>query len=283
MDSTSTSNTPSIASKLQAHSNITDIEEGRTQTLNNIGELQKIEKDYFSKLNNGLAQNSLTPEEKDMLVQKINEISQMRINLYKNLNGMYSFYHSNVASTKNTIEEQSVAIDIVEKELNEAKLRMKEIEQEKYNKLRLVEINNYYGEQYNEHTSIMKVIIMICVPVLILTILLNRGLFPRNLYSVLVIIIVVVGVIYLWKFILSAASRDNMNYQEYTWNFNVQKAPTVDTTGAGATDPWASSTSSGTCEGQACCSDGYLYDSNPSVNKCVLTASVSQPTTTASA
>jgi hypothetical protein len=182
----STSNTPSAASKLQEQthsSNVTEIEEGRVQTLNNISDLQNIEKGYFSKLNDGLLQNSLTPEEKDMLVQKINEISQMRINLYKNLNGMYSFYHTNVASTRNTVEEQSVAIDIVEKELNEAKLRMKAIEEEKYNKLRLVEINTYYGEQYSEHTSIMKLIIMICVPVLLLTILLNQGLFPGERFS----------------------------------------------------------------------------------------------------
>jgi len=279
----STSNTPSAASKLQTQTtNVTDIEEGRVQTLNNISELQNIEKGYFSKLNDGLLQNSMTPEEKDMLVQKINEISQMRINLYKNLNGMYSFYHSNVASTRNTIEEQSVAIDIVEKELNEAKLRMKAVEEEKYNKLRLVEINSYYGEQYSAHTSIMKVIIMICVPVLVLTILLNRGILPRNLYTILVIIIVVVGVIYLWKYVISAVSRDNMNYQEYTWNFKPQNAPAVDTSGAGAKDPWATQLN-GTCQGQACCYDGYTYNSDVNVNMCVPTASLTQSTTTATA
>jgi hypothetical protein len=277
-----TSNTPSAASKLQTQpSNVTEIEEGRVQTLNNIAELQNIEKGYFSKLNDGLLQNSLTPEEKDMIVQKINEISQMRINLYKNLNGMYSFYHTNVASTRNTIEEQSVAIDIVEKELNEAKLRMKAIQEEKYNKLRLVEINSYYGQQYSDHATIMKIIIMICLPVLVLTILLNRGIFPKNLYTILVIIIVVVGVVYLWKYIISAISRDNMNYQEYNWNFKPEDAPAVDTS-AVPVDPWASK-SSGTCTGQACCDAGYTYNSDPSINKCVPTASLTQSTTTAGA
>jgi len=277
-----TPNIPSAASKLQTQrTNVTEIEEGRVQTLNDISELQNIEKGYFSKLNDSLVQNTLTPEEKDMLIQKINEISQMRINLYKNLNGMYSFYHSNVASTRNTIEEQSVAIDIVEKELNEAKLRMKAIEEEKYNKLRLVEINSYYGQQYSAHSSIMKVIIMICLPVLILTILLNRGILPRNLYTILVIIIVVVGVIYLWKYVISTVSRDNMNYQEYTWNFKPQDAPPVDTNSV-PVDPWATK-SNGTCQGQACCDAGYTYNSDVSVNKCVPSASLTQSTTTATA
>jgi len=271
-----------VSSKLHKQSsNITDIEEGRVQTLDNISELQNIEKGYFSKLNDGLLQNSLTPEEKDMLVNKINEISQMRINLYKNLNGMYSFYHTNVASTRDTIEEQSAAIDIVEKELNEAKLRMKAIEEEKYNKLRLVEINSYYGQQYSDHASIMKIIIAICAPVLLLTILLNRGIFPRNLYTILVIIIVVVGVVYLWKYIISSVSRDNMNYQEYTWNFKPQDAPPIDTNVV-PVNPWASK-SKGTCFGQACCDVGYTYNSDPSINKCMPTASLSHSTTTTTA
>lgn len=273
-----TPNIPSAASNLQSNSaNITDIEEGRIQALNDISELQNIEKEYFSKLNNGLTQNSLTPEEKDMLVQKINEISQMRINLYKNLNGMYSFYHSNVASTRNTIEEQSAAIDIVEKELNEAKLRMKAIEEEKYNKLRLVEINSYYGQQYSEHSKIMKIIIITCLPILILTILLNRGIFPRTLYNILVIIIAVTGAIFLGKNIISAMSRDNMNYQEYTWNFNPSDAPPVDTSSSSTTDPWAS-TSTAVCEGQACCDVGYTYNADPTVNKCVLTSTMTTTT-----
>jgi hypothetical protein len=95
------------------------------------------------------------------------------------------------------------------------------------------------------------------------------------------IVIVVVGVIYMWKYIISAVSRDNMNYQEYTWNFKPQDAPPVDTN-AVPVDPWAS-TSNGTCSGQACCDTGYTYNSDPSVNKCVTTASLTQSTTTATA
>jgi hypothetical protein len=278
-----TPNTSSAASTLQnQNQNITDIEEGRSQTLANITDLQNIEKEYFSKLTNDLAQNALTQEEKDNLVQKINQISQMRINLYKNLDGMYSFYHSNVASTRNTIDEQSIAIDIVEKELNESKLKMKEIEQEKYNKLRLVEINNYYSEQYNDHSGIMKTIIIICIPVLILTILSNRGFLPRNLYLVLLIIIVVIGVIYLGKNIIYSMSHDNMNYQEYTWNFKPENAPQVDTSGTGGVDPWDNSTND-TCQGQACCDTGYIYDSSPSINKCIPTDSLTDSSNTSNA
>jgi len=274
-----TPNVASAASNLQGQlSSVVDIDEGRIQTINNISELQDIEKEYFSKLNSGLAQNTLTPEEKDQIVQKINEISQMRINLYKNLNGMYSFYQTNVESTRDTINDQSTAIDIVENELNEAKLRMKEIENEKYNKLRLVEINSYYGEQYNQHSSVMKIVIMIFVPILILTILVNKDIIHRTVYSILLVITVVIGAYYLWEAVLSTVSRDNMNYQEYNWQFNKADAPPVDTTGNNSGEPWPDS-SNETCQGQACCDTGFTYDPSPSVNKCMPSSSLTQTAT----
>jgi hypothetical protein len=277
---TNTPNTSSVASKLQSQNvSMTDIEEGRAQTLSNIAELQNIEKNYFSELNEKVAQNNLTEEEKQSLIDRINEISLMRTNLYKNLNGMYSFYTTNVSSTRNTIEEQNAAIEIVENELNEAKIRMLSVEEDKNNKLRLVEINSYYGEQYSDHAQIMKIIVMICVPVLILTILSNNGLIPRGIYSVLVIVIVSFGLIYIWKYLLNASSHDNMNYEEYTWNFKPQDAPEVDTSAADAVDPWDNTTNV-TCQGQACCDSGYTYDSTPSVNKCVPSDSLTPSTTT---
>jgi hypothetical protein len=276
---TSTPNTSSAASKLQSQSvSMSDIEEGRAQTLSNIAELQNIEKEYFSQLNEKAAQNSLTEDEKQSLIERINEISLMRTNLYKNLNGVYSFYTTNVSSTRNTIEEQNAAIEIVENELNEAKIRMLSVEEDKNNKLRLVEINSYYGEQYSDHAEIMKIIVMICVPVLILTILSNNGLIPRMIYSLLIILVVSFGLIYIWKYFLNASSHDNMNYEEYSWNFKPQDAPAVDTSGGDAVDPWDNTTNV-TCQGQACCDTGYTYDSTPTVNKCVPSDTLTPSTT----
>ena len=96
--------------------NIENIQEGEAQTLSSITQLQIIEKEYFNNLEQGLAQGSLSVESKDAFVQKINQISQMRVNLYKNLNGMYSFYKSNISEKHNTLSDQVVAIEIVEGE-----------------------------------------------------------------------------------------------------------------------------------------------------------------------
>jgi hypothetical protein len=245
--------------------NISDVEDRNAQILTDIQGLQTIEKNLFNNLEQGLASNSLTTEQKEKIVNKINEISQMRTNLYQTMNNGYAFFNKNLSSTRDTLVEQNSAINIVENELNEAKRRLKVIEQEKNNKLRLVEINSYYGQQYNDQTQIMKTVIMICVPILIFSILHNMSIIPSGLYSLLVILVVVVGAIYLWRQILFSVSHDNMNYQEYDWYFNKKTAPSIDTTSTGSGDPWASAGI--VCVGQACCSTGNIYDSTQ--NMCV--------------
>ena len=42
------------------------------------------------------------------------------------------------------------------------------------NKLKLVEINTYYGKSYNAHVDVMKTIVFTCLPILILAIFINE-------------------------------------------------------------------------------------------------------------
>jgi len=150
------------------------------QTLIDIQDLQNIEKGLFSGLETAMANNSLSPEQKNTVIQKINDVSQMRINLYKNISTFNNAFHDNVSSARNTLRDQTIAIEIVEKELNEAKRRLQLLNDEKANKLRLVEINEYYTEKYNFQAKIMKTIIFICIPIIVLGIFTRYGL-PKSI------------------------------------------------------------------------------------------------------
>lgn len=260
----SSSSANKLNSNLQSI-NVDTIQEGKLQTLSNISQLQGIEKEYFNKLEQGATQDNISQPDKDVMIQKINELSQMRINLYKNLNGMNEF--GQVAYTRDTLSEQSSAIDIVENELNESKRRLKSVEEDRTNKLRLVEINTYYGERYNDHTFIMKIIILTCIPVLVLTLFKNAGFIPLNIYIICIIITLSIGVIFLGYHLYYTLYRDNMNYQEYDWWFDSSKAPDVNTDVV-TKDPW-SVTGNSICFGQDCCAPDQVYNSDPSVNKCI--------------
>lgn len=234
------------------------------QILNDIQNLQQFEQELFNTLETN---TSLSVTEQQKLIDKINDLSNFRITLYQTLGGINGFFNNALSSSLGTLKEQTVAIGIVESELNNAKKRLEILEEERNNKIRLVEINEYYGDKYEEHAQLMKIIIFTLIPIIILSIMYNKGILPDMIYRFLIIVISIIGAVYLWRRYASIITRDNMNYQEYDWYFDPNAATTAPTTVTA--DPWLSTSSGvlGTCIGQACCSTGQVYDT--SSNQCV--------------
>ena len=238
--------------------NFDNLQERNQQVLDNISQLQIQEKQMYDSLDDV----TLSSEQKQQIINKINEISQMRMNMYATMKDMYSYYQKNVSASSTTLGQEVVAIDVLENELNEAKKRLNLLQDQKYNKLRLVEINTYYGKRYNAHTRIMKIIVIMCIPLIILAFLANRGLLPSNLYIFLSGLVIIIGLVLLGLQIIDMSNRDNMNWDEYNWYFDRSNAPS-DTTEGTATDPWA--TNSLTCIGSACCYEGSTYDEDKNI------------------
>jgi hypothetical protein len=241
--------------------NSNDSQQTNEQILNDIQTLQTMEQQLFSNLENN---PNLTTQQQQQLVEKMNQLSNMRINLYQTLSGVNNYYQNALNSSQGTLKEQTAAIYIVENELNTAKRRLEALDMEKINKIRLVEINNYYGDKYVEHGNLMKIIIFTLIPVIILAIINKSGILPDTIYYILVMIVAAIGGYFFWMRFGSIITRDNMNYQEYDWYFDPSAAPTGSSSGD---DPWASLGSLGTCIGQECCSAGQLYDET--LDQCV--------------
>jgi hypothetical protein len=243
------------------------------QIITNIKQLQTTEMKLYTSLDD----QNLDPSKRTNIINQINEIGQTRATLYNSLKNMASSYQQNVSTSQDTIQQQMFALDIVENELNEAKLRTQQLENEKYNKLRLVEINTYYGKRFDAHKEIVKVIVYVCIFMLITIILGKKEILPRNIYIVLNGMIIVIGIIVIGKKMIDLSNRDNMNFDEYDWYFDKSKAPSDTTTTSSSSNPWAMPTA--TCVGELCCisNPGMTYDAVQKV--CVLNTSTTLDTT----
>lgn len=244
--------------------NLPNISQNNEQILNDIQSLQQIEQRLFNNLETN---TSLTYQQQQQVIEKMNQLTNMRVNLYQSLEDINSLYDTSLKSSMGALKEQSFAIGIVEDELNRSKKRLELLKSEKNNKIRLVEINEYYGDKYAEHSQLMKIIIFTLIPVIILAILNNTGLIPRAIYNILMFIIIIIGVYFILIRYASIISRDNMNYQEYNFSFDANKAPTGKK--SDDSDPWTTPDMYGTCIGEYCCSDNQTYDDN--LNKCLAT------------
>jgi hypothetical protein len=240
-----------------------NLQEKNQQVLNNISQLQLQEKQLYDSLND----ITLTTDQKQQIINKINEISQIRMNMYSGIKDMYSYYQKNVETSRTTLSQELLAIDILENELNQSKRRLNALEDEKANKLRLVEINTYYGKRYNAHTKLMKIIVITCIPIIILSVLANIGFLPSKLYTFLTGIVIVIGGIFVGLELIDFSNRDNMNWDEYNWYFDKSQAPSPSSTtideGSSSTDPWETPTA--VCVGSACCYDGSTYDEQQNI------------------
>lgn len=241
------------------------IQNNDEQILNDIQSLQQMEQQLLNSLESN---PNLNAEQQKQIIEKMNQLSNMRMNLYTTLSSVNNYFENTLNNSIESLKEQVIAIDIVEKELDRSKKRLKILEEEKNNKIRLVEINSYFGEKYAEHSQLMKIVIFMLIPVIILAFLNNKGFLPNSIYYGLVIVVSFIGAYFFWRRFVSIIMRDNMNYQEYNWAFNPSTASPTSVSSSVEGDPWSGNLNLGTCVGNACCASGLLYDST--INQCIL-------------
>lgn len=254
----------SSATPTTTTSNTTNTIDRNKQTLTDIQSLQNNEQDLFTQLEMNIANNTLTPDLKKKLTGQIGKLTEMRVNLYSFLNNNSQNTIGNFVSTNNLYGQQGEAIVIVENELNETKRRLLELNDIKSNNLRMVEINKYYGDKYQDQTYFMMYVVIICIILIILKFLSNRNILPNSIYVILLIITLTTGFIFLfWKLVYLYA-HDNFDYSKYKWSFNTANAPKIDTSNPDGQNPWKFP---GIPDTDLCnnvssyCGDGTTYDS----------------------
>lgn len=255
------------------------LNEGKDQTLKSIQELQEMEKKLYTQLESSSA-NTGDALSEEKIIKRINELSEMRTGLFKTLSDKYSLLQNSVAETRVDLVDQMTVVGIVENELNNAKANLNSIQNAKNDKMRMVEINTYYGQRYEAHTGVMKLVIMTCVPLLILAILNKKQIIPSNISNGLSTVVIIIGAILIIKQVLELNSRDNMNYDEIDWQFNPDNIkPTVyeydrqqlegtqiESEIRDEAQNLAANIGLG-CIGASCCSKDMTYDNK--TNKCI--------------
>ena len=125
----------------------------------------------------------------------------------------------------------------------------------------MVEINTYEAKRLNANKNMMKTVVILCVLLIAVTFLYNQGLIGENISRILFAIIIVGGILYLGYLIMDMYNRDNMNYDEYEFDFDPEAAK------ARLDDANKNNGDAGGCINNNCCSDGTVWDQ--ALYKCV--------------
>jgi len=231
--------------------------------LDKLGQLQATEEGLYSTLtqnaeNVALGQpNTFTDSEIDEITARINTLSTTRVNLYNTISDTYHSQATNESVAKESLDQQTKTLGLLEKELNKSKKRLTTLEDERYNKLKMVEINTYYSEQYSAYSNFMKMFSLIIIA-LLLAVALSYIPVIRVMSKPLIYIISLVGSILIIRSMVNLAMRRKDNYNEFLWPI----APATDTGGDSTTDVGITVDMPYLCSTSSCCSDGTIWSNS---------------------
>ena len=215
---------------------------------------------------------TVTPEV-TAIVNSINSLSDARIAMFKSISDNAGNLQNAVSTTRTDLVSQLTLLQVVEDQLNKATKSMNDKQNRNDTKIRQVEINTYYGQRYAAQSDLMKMIIIICVPLLILFILRRKGLLPDLISRYAIGITLAVGAIFVIRAAWNISTRSNINFDEFNWNYEDPSAqvPTIWQYNKehlfNFDNPIKSLVGNlGLCVGSNCCANGMYFD--PSKQQC---------------
>ena len=234
-------------------------------TLDKIRQLQQTEEGLYKALTKN-AENvasgrpqTFSDDEVSDITNQINSLSAARVNLYNTISETYHSQAVNENNAQESLSQQTKTLQLLEQELNKSKKNLSKLKDEKYNQLKMIEINTYYSKQYDSHRRLMRIIASVGVCLLIAIGLEHT---PIGIVSKpLTVLICFVGGFLIFKRIINMVMRRNDNYDEFTW----PSAPTTDQDLTTANSPNSSVISvTGVdmpymCSSASCCNEGTIW------------------------
>lgn len=243
------------------------IDQSKTNLKSGISELQLSSENIRNIL--ATQGDSLSPEQINQFKQSLmqqNELANTMINV---AGSQGQALGNNLRAASNNLINQMVITDLLQNEVTNAEDAYYALKQDNNDKLRMVEINRYYTERYKAQSDLMKLIIFFAVPLLLITILANKGILPKNIAYILGGVLVVIGLIMVIGKIIDINSRDNFNFSEYKLDFNPKESEVGENAspiGSGIEENYQASLNAlekqlGVyCDGQECCDPPHPKD-----------------------
>lgn len=244
-----------------------DLEETLNDLTSYIRQLQGVEQSMYKVLRNN---PNISDVDKEEAVSQINELSAKREELNHEINSLGERAKLDLKIDFQAFQQQMRIVEAAERQLNESKIKLKLLNDEKLNKLRLVQINTYYLKRYDALSSLIKRFVLFIAIAIVIAVLMQKGILPGSIGSIIMAVYFALGFAYFYIGYMDIVSRSKRNFDEYEWPFDRN----MDSTELGEYDSSegdiytsADGGNNEPCMGEACCSKGMVYDETE--GKCV--------------
>lgn len=157
------------------------------------------------------------------LINKINDLGKARKALFTNLQEIYADKRNNVLTSRDNLIQQYTTAQIVENQLNSVKKNIAGLQGDKYNQLRMVEINKYATDRFQAYSKFYLLILYFIIPMIILGIISKynfiseRFISKQNSNNIILVLMIInsgLALYFIVKKYLDISNRDNMNFNQ---------------------------------------------------------------------
>jgi hypothetical protein len=228
------------------------------QMLESVQNLQNSQKDLMNKY-----ASASTQADRMKISNEMDKNEAIRTSLLLSIGSASVVSNQEIVNKKDELSTKKLLLQLANDEVNEARRAIEEMQQSRAEKERMIKINTYYGKRFMAQAGVMKIFIYMCIPVLFLGILANMGFLPNYIAGLLIVASLVVGIVYIYGAVSDISRRDEMNFDEYKWDFDPSRVGPI--TNKNEYDKKGAAGVVG-CKNEECCSSTTQW--NASTNMC---------------
>ena len=251
--------------------------------LDRINNLQTLEQKNIKELDVLTSSPSFTVTDNvRQLINNINDLSDTRTKLFRTIDETYKVVGSSVRNSRSDLVDQITLVETVEDQLTKVKTNMHSLQNRNDTQMRLVQINNYYGNRYEYQTKLLKKVIILCVILVIIFLLNKKGILPAILFKYIVSIVLGLGIYSIISSLWDIYTRNSMNFDEYNWDYEYPSSgyPSIMQYNRDhmidLTIPLMALIGNvGVCVGETCCSSDLKYDEK--TKQCIIPNTIRAP------
>ena len=197
--------------------------------LESIKNIQQQQTNLYSKLEVlGASKNISNQDVQNQINDIFNSIqtlNDVKTTIFQNLVTSYELNQSQLNASRFAYADSITALKIIEENLNNKQKILNEALAIRDNSERMVGINTYYSRRYEEHSNVLKYVILFCGVIILAIFLMKIGIINNSVSSIIIIASMSVGIIIVGKKVWDLSRRSNIDYDRYHFKFNPSDAP----------------------------------------------------------
>ena len=206
-----------------------DFEKNLQTQLDSIKNIQSRQTDLYSKLEVLGASKDISSEEIQNQVNEafnqIETLNKVKNTIFESLLTSYQLNQAQLNASRYAYADSITALKIVEENLMNKKKILNEALAIRDNSERMVGINTYYTRRYEEHSIVLKYVILFCGIIILAIFLMKIGVINNTISSIIIIASLSVGIIVVGGKVWDLSRRSSIDYDRYAFKFNPKDAP----------------------------------------------------------